>query len=247
MPNLRVFTEQASDLKARIYGSDGTTDRVAKVDTNGALAIQDGGGSLTVDAVALDVRPLTATSDNILVYGHDGTAVQRIKTDASGVLAIQDNGGSLTIDAVDLDIRNLTATSDNILVYGQDSGAVNRIIRTDTSGIVQFMHQRRYFTDTSEAVSTATAYTGSTARDVSEQSTYTFAIKNTGTTYTATVKVQISPDNVEWIDDSAETVVNTATTVALVASKFLRYARIAYKSTTAGSDTSLTIWYQAQV
>jgi len=248
VPNYRVYTDQPSDLKTLVYGNSGGANKVLLVDGTGALAIYAGSGSLTIAATDLDVRDLSATSDNILVYGQDGTSTKRIVlTDTGGALAVQDNGGAITVDASDLDIRDLTATSDNILVYGQDGTSTKRIVLTDTNGNVQIMHQRRATTDTNEVVSTVTAYSGTTARDISEQIETTFAVLNSGETSGAVVKLQISPNNSDWIDDSSETTLAPTGLTAVNPSKFLRYVRIAHKSQTAGSDTSLTVWYQAHV
>ncbi|MEW6723985.1 MAG: DUF6385 domain-containing protein [Bacillota bacterium] len=245
MPNYRVYSDQADDLKTKIYGSDGTTSIVLRTDSSGVMAIQDNGGSLTVDATDLDIRALTQATDSILIYGNDGTTNRVVRTDSSGVMAIQDNGGSLTVDATNLDIRDLTEATDSILIYGQDSGGTHRAILTDSSGMLQTAISRS-FTEASQVVSTATDYAGSTSRDVSEQETYSFAVKNTGSTYTATIKLEISADNSDWVTDSSETTVGTSTTVIITPGKYLRYARIAYKSTTAGNDTSLVVWYQAR-
>lgn len=98
MPNFRVFTDQASDLKTRIYRNDGTSDFVIKTDSTGVLAIQDNGTSITVDATNLDIRDLTNASDSILIYGQDGRTNRIVRTDTNRVLAIQDNGGTISID-----------------------------------------------------------------------------------------------------------------------------------------------------
>ncbi|RJQ09469.1 MAG: hypothetical protein C4551_03925, partial [Bacillota bacterium] len=145
------------------------------------------------------------------------------------------------------DIRDITNASDSILVYGND-GTTNHALLTDTSGNMQTMIYRRLATDTNESgLVTGDTYTGATARDIGEQSQFSFAVKNTGATNGATVKIQISPNNSDWIDDTAETNVAAASSVALVPGKYLRYARVAYKSQTAGQSTSVTVWYQAQV
>jgi len=255
LPNYRVFTEQASDFKSLVYGNDGTTDRVLLTDSSGALAIYadtaldveiTSSTTLTVTATDLDIRDITNATDSILVYGNDGSSNQVILTNASGAVGVYSHS-ALDVTATDLDIRDITNATDSILVYGND-GTSNRVLLTDTSGNMQTVLYRRQATDTSEeGLSTATDFAGSTARDIGEQSQVTFAVKNTGTTYGATVKIQLSPNNSDWIDDTAETNISAGEMVALVPGKYLRYARVAYKSQTAGQDTSLTIWYQAQV
>jgi len=84
--------------------------------------VGDGGGSLTVDAIDLDIRDLTHVSDSVQIG--DGTDLLAVNADGS--INITDNGGSLTVDATDLDIRDLTHVSDSIKVGdGTDFLAVN--------------------------------------------------------------------------------------------------------------------------
>lgn len=194
MPNYKVFQDLPSKLRTRLYGMDSGDDIAVVVDSSGVLAIQDNGGSITVDATDLDIRDLTEATDSIQIYGFDGTTNQAILTDASGRLEIT------------------VAPS---------------------------------FTEATEDVNTATAFVGSTSRDVSGHPNYTWFVHNTGATNTADVQLEISPDDTEWISDGAEEIVETETAIVVVSNVFLRYTRIAYKSTTAGSDTSLSLTWQA--
>lgn len=92
--------------------------QVADVDVSNAnpVPVSDAGGSLTVDAVNLDIRDLTHASDSVKVG--DGTDFLAINNDGS--INITDNGGSLTVDAVDLDIRDLSAAQDNVAAWISD-------------------------------------------------------------------------------------------------------------------------------
>lgn len=88
-------------------------------DANGRLytQIHDGGNSITVDAVDLDIRNLSAAQDNVAVS--DGT--DTLAVNADGSINITDNGGSITVDAVDLDIRDLTLAQDAVKVSANTS------------------------------------------------------------------------------------------------------------------------------
>ena len=88
MPNFKVLQDVPSELRSRVYGLDGATDIALLVDASGAVAIQDNGSSITVDATNLDIRALTNASDSVLIYGNDGTNNVVILTDASGVLQV---------------------------------------------------------------------------------------------------------------------------------------------------------------
>jgi len=82
------------------------------------ISITDGGNSITVDAVAFDIRPLTQATDSIAIG--DGTDILGIAADGS--IAVTDNGLSLTVDnggtfAVQVDGAALTSlqTLDNAI------------------------------------------------------------------------------------------------------------------------------------
>ena len=291
MPNYKVFQDAPSELRARIYGVDNGTDQPLKVDATGALAIQNDGGSLTVDATDLDIRDLNNATDNVLVYGNDGVDNQPLLTDAAGALAIQDNGGSLTVDATDLDIRDLDNATDNVLVYGSDGvdnqplltdatgalaiqdnggsltvdatdldirdldnatdsvlvygndGVNNVALLTDANGVLQVAAVST-FMEASEVVNTGATFVGSTSQDISLVPNYTWFIRNTGAN-SATVKLQISPNNVDWLDDGTSQEVESGEAIVLVANVFLRYTRVAYQSTETDEDTTLELIWQA--
>lgn len=103
-------------------GTGGGTAHAIRVDTGGQVIISDGGGSITVDAVNLDIRDLTHVSDSVKV----GDGTDFLAVNADGSINITDNGGSLTVDATDLDIRDLDAAQDNVAISdGTDTLAVN--------------------------------------------------------------------------------------------------------------------------
>lgn len=91
-----------STAKIKIW--DGT-DELA-IDASGNIGVTDAGGSLTVDAVNLDIRDLSNATDSVTAH----------------------QGGSWTVTATatDLDIRDLTHTSDSVKIGdGSDFLAVN--------------------------------------------------------------------------------------------------------------------------
>jgi len=203
MPNFKILQDQPEKLKNQAYGFDGTTVRPLKTDNTGRP----------------DIRPITNSTDSILVYGNDGTANQVLKTNSSGHVAVYTDGATaLNITATDLDIRNLSNIQDNILIYGYD-GTQNRAIKTDVNGNL-LSATIRSFTEYSETATTTDTYTGSTAQDVSTMATYTMFVKNTGATNSATVKLQISPNNTDWLDDSAEVTLNPGDFTAFSANFF---------------------------
>lgn len=177
------------------------------------------------------------------MYGYDGSDDVAVVVNSGGVLAVQDNGGSLTVDATDLDIRDLTNATDSVLIYGYD-GSSNQVILTDSSGRLQTVSFPD-FTEASQSVSTATAYAYSTSRNVGEHATYSFFIQNSDADNDATVKLEISPDDSTYLIEGDEVAVAAQSSVVLQPDRFLKWSHIGYKSTTAGSDASLTIIWQA--
>lgn len=115
------------------------TDADGRLYTN----IHDGGNSITVDAVNLDIRDLTHVSDsvrigdgtdlanvtaagelNVLSTAQPGVDIGDVTVNNAGGAAavnIQDGGNSITVDAVDLDIRDLTLAQDAVKVSGNTS------------------------------------------------------------------------------------------------------------------------------
>lgn len=87
---------------------DGTqtgTAHAFRLDASGALAIQDNGGSITVDAVDLDIRDLSAAQDNVAI------------SDGVDTLAINGDGSiNSVVTATDLDIRDLDHASDSVSI-----------------------------------------------------------------------------------------------------------------------------------
>jgi VIT1/CCC1 family predicted Fe2+/Mn2+ transporter len=58
------------------------------------------------------------------------------------------------------------------------------------------------------------------------------------------VKVQISPNNTDWIDDGTAVTVDAGALVTLVPSVFLKYVRLAAIATT--TSATLTAFIQGQ-
>ena len=193
------------------------------------------------------------------LYGFDGSNVLPLLTDNTGrtnirPLTISD---TITTVATDLDIRDLANGTDSIAVYGND-GTQNRLIKTNADG--QLDVRPLTSTDTVTTIvsishleiepvvfETGNAYVGSSGQDVSIWRTYSFFAENTSATAnSATLIVQISPDNIKWVDDSSETVLAQGEFTVLSASRYLRYARVAYKSTTTDQAADIAITFQAQ-
>lgn len=131
-------------------------------DANGRLytQIHDGGNSITVDAVNLDIRDLTHVSDSIRIG--DGTDLANVtaagelnvlataqpgvdigdvtinNTAGASAVNIQDGGNSITVDSTDLDIRDLTLAQDAVKVSGNTTAnsAANPIFVQNVNAVI---------------------------------------------------------------------------------------------------------------
>ena len=105
--SLPIRTQSNGDAVAKLC--DGTiTSQLLTINADGSINITDNGGSITVDALNLDIRDLSHSQDSVKV----GDGTDFLAVNADGSLNITDNGGSLTVDATDLDIRDLSAAQD---------------------------------------------------------------------------------------------------------------------------------------
>lgn len=99
---------------------------------------------------------------------------------------------------VEADIRNLAYWRDSVKVYGSEGVP----LKTDSEGKALVASARNY-TGAEETVSTTDTWIRSAARDVSVQTTYSFAVRNGGTS-DAVIRVSISPNILFWIPDGPE-------------------------------------------
>lgn len=110
-------------------GTSGGTAHAVRLASDGAVMINDNGGSITVDASNLDIRDLVFATDKVDVSGStniglDAATLAALESitvqNGSGASAvnIQDGGNSITVDGVDFDIRDLDFATDSVDVSG---------------------------------------------------------------------------------------------------------------------------------
>lgn len=91
------------------------------INVDGSVNITDNGASLTVDAVDLDIRNLSAAQDNVAI------------SDGVDTLAINVDGSiNSVVTATDLDIRDLTFATDKVDVSGSDVTVSNTVTVAST-------------------------------------------------------------------------------------------------------------------
>jgi len=108
----------ATDQHIAIFGDKSGAYEYLKLDANDGLIIGDGGQSLTVDAVNLDIRDLVQATDSVSIG--DGTTLVTINAD-NGLEVHMNN--SVVVTATDLDIRDLVHTQDSVAL-GDGTGVL---------------------------------------------------------------------------------------------------------------------------
>ena len=63
----------------------------------------------------------------------------------------------------------------------------------------------------------------------------------------ALVKMQISPDGINWLDEAGPVTINQNSLSTLVTSIFLKYARVYYSAVNAASAVTLNIFFQGEL
>lgn len=115
-----IRTEANTDVVVRLVDGSVTTQYL-KINADGSLNFTDNGGSITVDAVALDIRPLAFATDKVDVSG-SAVTVSATDLDIRNLVFATDkvdvSGSSVTVSATDLDIRNLVFATDKVDVSG---------------------------------------------------------------------------------------------------------------------------------
>ena len=142
----------ALDDQVGIYGytdiNDPTSVKAIKVDTSGAIAIQDNGSTISIDATALPLPTGAATEATLLdvktsvqllddCVGTDGTAAptksllvagvtaggnqQTIEVNGSGHVHIADGGGSITVDSNDISTGTVSVRTPTVLRVSANS------------------------------------------------------------------------------------------------------------------------------
>lgn len=241
MPNFKVFQDVADEMRVKIFGS---ADVALNTDTGGRLAITSPGLAITTGtgslAVSIGTGDLPVTSAGLAITTGAGALAVSIGTGnvpvTSTGLAITTGAGALSVS---IGTGDLPVTSTGLAIT-TGTGSLSVCIGTGTVGTAI---NSRTILDSSENITVTTVYAPAVTTNVLEYITYTLAAVNTGTT-AAQVKVQISPNNTDWIDDGTAVTVDAGALVTLVPSVFLKYVRLAAIATT--TSATLTAFIQGQ-
>lgn len=106
---------------------------------------------------------------------------------------------------------------------------------------------RVFSSSTETELITSDSYSYSQVYDVSQTTNYTVFVKNTGDYNYCDAILQISPNSIDWINDSKLYSIMPGEIASIVPRMFSQYARLAYKSSTHGSSTTIDVCAQLQV
>lgn len=104
----------------------------------------------------------------------------------------------------------------------------------------------RDFTNQNLSATTGDDYLFTTGFDISQKIQVSFFVNNTGSN-SATAKLEISPNDSDYMIDGIEVEVPPGEMKWLVPMIFANYIRLGYKSTSSGNSTSIDLAFQAQV
>ncbi|WP_018131903.1 DUF6385 domain-containing protein [Effusibacillus pohliae] len=217
MPNFASFNTNPDDLRTLIFGKDTTaTSRALVTDASGRLL------NIQMDGTITSVLGATITA---------GTLNNLLNGTITSVLGATITAGTLS------NLLNGTITS-----------VLGATITAGTLSSVTSISQKSFQEQQTLNVVTADAFTALPAVTTSVFGTYSFFIYNKGPgTNKVDARVEISANGTNWFDD-----VDTVTGIAvgsvdvLVPKRFLKYTRLAYRSSTAGSPTTIDVFFNGQ-
>lgn len=217
MPNFKIFQDNPDYARIKIYGNNNIP---FNTDATGNLGITSEGLAVTAPVGGLAITPpsegMTITSTGLAV-----TAPA--------------NGLTVTAPASGLSI---TPPTEGLLITSTGLAVTGTLSTTLAT------------TDVSTVIANITDIDGSpdATYNVLGIATWTFGVVNESTedNAQALVKLQLSPDGTNWMDDVSYTTINQNSLATFVATPFLKYARLYYAAVNAASAVTLNIFFQGQ-
>ncbi|MDK2823198.1 MAG: hypothetical protein PWQ67_591 [Clostridia bacterium] len=184
------------------------------------------------------------------IYGSEASTA--LKTDTGGMLQIRSISDIVSVN-------NDTPANLKTQIYGSD---VTSAMKTDAdgalyirnisdtinvSGTVTATTSQSFNESNNSDVPTGDAFTALTAQDLAQVEQYSFAVYNQiASGNSCDIKVEISPNNTDWFTDISSRTITAGSMDVFVPSRWLRYARLSYKSTSSGLATTIDVYFQYQ-
>ncbi|OAR04898.1 MULTISPECIES: DUF6385 domain-containing protein [Hydrogenibacillus] len=239
MPNYSVFQANPEELKALIFGSDGTTARPLAVNASAELLV----GGATVTGGTLDAVSAATIAGGTL----DAVSAATI---AGGTLdavsAATIAGGTLdAVSAATIAGGTLDAVSAATIAGGTLDAVSAATIAGGTLDSVTSISQRSFLEIANTDVATGDTLTALPAVTTAVLGHYSYFIYNAGAN-DAVAQVEISADGTHWYTDIPSTTVASGSVAVLVPTRFLKYTRLAYASAVVGAATTIDVYFNAQ-
>ena len=253
-----VFQDFPQNLKNQIYGVSGSQLKAVQTDSTGNLQV---GGSLTsvgtitnpvsVSTVGTITNPITVASVTSPLTVSSIT--NPINVTAVGTITNPVSVSSVASITNPIGVTSITnpvtvqsgATAVSVKTQGSDTVAVTGTVAISNTGGLTFVHSFLNVGPTSLSATTTTQFT--TGQDISQLSTYTFFIQNLiSSVNDVTVSIQLSPNNIIWVDDANPKATLTfapGESGMISTGRFLNYMRLTYESS---GTASINVWFQAQ-
>lgn len=235
MPGMPIFQDSPSQLKGQIYVLNSVSKEIVplQVDNTGNLAVNG-----TVDLATGTEVTLAASS----VLDTVSTITNDVKVINGTTPLTVDFADSVDIDTVSTVTTLGTITNDVKIVNGTTPLSVeNKLVFTNVDSFGGA-------TPLTEKAVGISATVTSDNQDVSLESSYNWFIKNTGNVsedQNITLKVEISPDETNWIEDTGTIIsVPYNTSRMITITNFLQYVRFVITGGTAA--TTVISCFQAQ-
>ncbi|MDI3328037.1 MAG: DUF6385 domain-containing protein [Alicyclobacillaceae bacterium] len=199
----------------------------------------------------------------MLIFGRDGTNTSRaLATDGSGrltnisldgtissVLGATVTAGTLTnlLNGTISSVLGATVTAGTLtnLLNGTISSVLGATITAGTLSSVTSISQKSFVEVANTGVQTADAYTPLSPVTTAYLGTYSFFVYNAGPN-AANLQVEISADGTHWYIDRTSSSLASGSVDVLVPSRFLKYTRLSYASSSTGAPTTIDVFFNAQ-
>ena len=246
MANFKIFQDNPDQAKVKIFGGN---NAALNTDSSGNLTITSTGLAITppIDGLAITSTGLAITAPTnglTITAAAEGLAI----TPPTGGLAITPPTDGLAITSTGLAI---TAPTNGLTITAAAEGLA---ITPPTGGLLITSAGLAMISATTDVSSTLanitdTAGSGDTAYTVLGVETWTFGVVNESLAANAqaVVKMQISPDGTNWLDEAGPVTINQNGLTALVSSIFLKYARVYYSAVNAASAVTLNVFFQGEL
>ncbi|MDQ6422461.1 DUF6385 domain-containing protein [Paenibacillus sp. LHD-117] len=271
MPNFSTFNTNPDDLRTLIFGQDATASAKALATTTSGQLL-----NVTMDGTISAVMGTTITAGTLStvnsVLGTTITAgtlstVNNVlgATITAGTLSTVNSVLGTTITAGTLSTVNnvlgatITAgtlsTVNSVLGATITAGTLSTVtsvlgttITAGTLSSVTSISQKSFQEIERQDVITANAFTALSAVTTSVFGTYSFFVYNQGPgANKVDARVEISADGSNWYANvDTVTGISTGSVDVLVPSKFLKYTRLAYRSSSTGNPTTIDVFFNGQ-